>query len=160
MATNSLSSSAVSSGTVQRVPFSRLWRTGLLAIVLANVANLIVYAAASPFITVPPEFIPLSTPMPTVFFTTGGVLAAIIVFAIVGRLTRQPARVYTIVAIIALLISFIPDIAMIVDPGTAANFPGANWGSVSVLMLQHVVAAVVVVWLLNTRAIEQVPAGK
>jgi hypothetical protein len=102
---------------------------------------------------VPPEFLPLSTPFPTIIFTTLGVLAAVIVFAIVGRFARQPVRTYTIIAIVALLLSLIPNVMMLVDPASSP-FPGSNLGNVTVLMLQHVVAAVVAVWVLITQGVE------
>ena len=142
--------------TTQRVRYGRLWWVGLLTIVLAVVTNLIVRAVALLFITVSPEFLPLSDPIPTITFTIGGVLAAVIVFAIVGRFTRRPARVYTIIAVIALLLSLVPDIMMLVDPASFP-FPGANVGTVSVLLAQHIAAAVIAVWMLTTQAIETVP---
>lgn len=148
---------STNNSTTQRVRYGRLWWVGLLAIVIAVVANLIVRAVALPFIEVPPEFLPVSVIYPTIIFTAGGVLAAVIVFAIVGRFTRQPARVYTIIAVIALLLSLIPDIMMLVDPASVP-FPGANLGNVTVLMVQHVVAAIIAVWMLTTQAIETVPA--
>jgi hypothetical protein len=109
--------------------------------------------------TVSPEFVPLSMPQPTIFFTVLGVLPAVLVFALVGRFVRRPARTYTIIAAIALLISLIPDVMMIVDP-TSAPFPGGTVVNVITLMVQHVVAAVIVVWLLTTQAIERLRAGE
>lgn len=160
MSTGSVSPSAPATVTTkQRVRYGRLWWVGLLTIVLAVVANLIVRAVALLFVTVPPEFLPLSDPMPTIIFTVGGVLAAVIVFAIVGRFTRRPARVYTIIAVIALLLSLVPDIMMLVAPASFP-FPGANVGTVSVLLTQHIVAAVIAVWILTTQAVETVSVEK
>jgi hypothetical protein len=48
---------------------------------------------------------------------------------------------------------------MLVDPASAP-FPGANVGNVLILMLQHVVAAVVAVWVLVTQGVEDLPAKK
>lgn len=143
--------------TMERVRYARLWWVGLAAIVLSVLANLLTRAIALPFLTVPPEFLPLSTPAPTIIMTVSGVLLAVLVFALVGRFSRRPARTYTIVAAIALVLSLIPNGFMMVDPSTAP-FPGANLGSIAVLSLQHVVAAVVAVWVLVTQGIERVPA--
>ena len=153
MATNTLTSNSRTTEPVQRVRYSRLWWVGLLAIVLATLANLLVRAIALPFITVPPEFLPVSLASPTIIFTIGGVLAAVIVFAIVGRFSRQPARTFTIIAVVALLLSFVPNVGMIINPASAP-FPGGNMGSMSVLIIQHIVAAVVAVWVLTTQAVE------
>jgi hypothetical protein len=153
MTTDTLTTSPVVAEVTQRVRYSRLWWVGLLAIVLSVVANLIVRAMALQFITVSPEFIPLSEPGATFVFTTVGVLAAVAVFALVGRLTRQPARVYSVIASIALLLSLVPNVAMLLDPASAP-FPGSTVAGVIVLMLEHVVAAIVAVWVLTTLAIE------
>lgn len=153
MTTDTFSPNSTISATTQRVRYSRLWWVGLLAIALATVANLLVRAIALPFITVPPEFIPVSSAIPTIVFTVGGVLAAVIVFAIVGRFSRQPARAFTLIAVVALLLSLVPNVMMLVDPANAP-FPGGNAGSMSVLMIQHVVAAAVAVWVFVTQAVE------
>lgn len=150
--------SPVSTQPVEHVRYARLWWVGLLAIVLSVVANLIVRAIALPFVTVPPEFVPLSSPVPAIVFTTAGVLAATLVFALVGRVARRPARVYSIVAAVVLVLSLIPNVMMLVDPASAP-FPGGNVGSNTVLMLQHVVAAVVTVWVLVTQGIEKNPTA-
>lgn len=84
--------------------------------------------------------------------TAIGVFAATVAFAIVGRFSQRPARTYTIVAVVALLLSLIPNIAMLFNPA-AAPFPGGNPGSISVLILQHIVAAVVAISVLTTRGI-------
>lgn len=156
MATNTLATNPGTTGTVQQVRYSRLWWVGLMAIVLATIANLVVRAIALPFITVPPEFMPVSIAMPAIIFTVGGVLAAVIVFAIVGRFSRQPARTFTIIAVVALLLSLVPNVMMLINPASAP-FSGGNVGSISVLMLQHVVAAVIAVWVLTTQAVETQP---
>jgi hypothetical protein len=153
MATNTLTTNPKTAETVQQVRYSRLWWVGLMAIVLATIANVIVRAIALPFITVPPEFMPVSIAMPAIIFTIGGVLAAVIVFAIVGRFSRQPARTFTIIAVVALLLSLVPNVMMLIDPASAP-FPGGNLGSITVLMIQHIVAAVIAVWVLTTQAVE------
>ncbi len=158
MTTNTAMTNPAATAPVQRVSYSRLWWVGLLAIALSIAVNLLVRAVALPFITVPPEFMPLSTAMPVVFFTAIGALAAIIVFAIVGRFSRQPARTYTIIAIVVLVLSLIPN-AMMLGPAAEA-LPGANLGNVIVLMVMHVTTAAVVVWLLTTQAVETSPARR
>lgn len=139
----------------QRVRYGRLWWVGLLIIAASIAGNLLVRAIALPFITVPPEFLPVSTAAPTIVFSAAGAIAAVLAYAIVGRFTRQPARIYLYIAIVALLLSFIPNIGLLTDPASAP-FPGGNLGSVSVLMVQHAVSAVIAVWLLLTQATETV----
>lgn len=154
MTTNTLTQQTATK-QIQRVRYGRLWWIGLLIIVASIAGNLLVRAIALPFITVPPEFLPLSTALPTIFFSTLGAIAAVVVYAIVGRFTRQPGRIYLYIAVIALLLSFIPNILLLVDPESAA-FPGGNLGNVAVLIVQHVVSAVIAVWLLLMQATETV----
>jgi hypothetical protein len=153
-----VNSATSTNGSVQRVAYGNLWRVGLLAIVIAVIANVIVYFVGVQLVTVPPEFLPLTAPIPAIIFTTVGMIAATVAFAIVGRFTRQPVRVYTIVAIVALLLSLIPNILMIIDP-SSVPFPGANVGNVMVLIVMHFVAAAVAIWVLTTRGVERVPAA-
>lgn len=153
MTTDTLPAIAEAVEVREQVRYSRLWWVGLLAIALSLIANLVIRAVALQFITVSPEFVPISEPGATIFFTVVGGLAAVAVFALVGRFTRQPARVYTIIAVIALLLSLIPNVAMLLNPALAP-FPGGTTAANIVLMVEHVVAAVVIVWVLNTLAIK------
>jgi hypothetical protein len=158
MTTNTLPTS-VTLEPAQRVVYGRLWWVGLLAIVLSTVANLIVRIIGVALVPIAPEFLPVSIAMPTIIFTVVGVLAGVIVFAIVGRFSRRPARTYTIIGVVALLLSLVPNVMMIVDP-SSAPFPGVTPAAAVILMVQHVVAGVITIWLLTTQAVETLPAGK
>jgi hypothetical protein len=153
MATNTFTPDTFSTEPSERVRYARLWWVGLLAIVLSVAANLVVRALALTLLPIAPEFIPLSTPGPVIFFTAIGVLAAVLVFALVGRFSTRPARTYTVLAVVALVLSLIPNVLMLVNP---ASFPftGINAANVVVLMVQHGVAAAVAVWVLTTQAVE------
>jgi hypothetical protein len=143
---------------VERVRFSRLWWVGPLAIVASILGNLAVRALALALFDISPAFLPLSTPQPTIFFTAAGVLGAILVFAAVGRFSRQPARTYSVIATVALVLSLIPNVLLLVNP-EGAMFGGIDAISVGVLMAQHVVAAAITVWLLLTLAVESPISG-
>ena len=79
-------------------------------------------------------------------FTAVGVLAAVVVFALVARFSQRPIRRYRQIALVALLLSLIPDLAM---PFLPSPVPvGAR--EVVLLMATHVVAAAVAVWMLTT----------
>ncbi len=135
----------------QPLSFGRVALYGLIAIVGSVVANLIVRALGLAIIDVSPEFMPLADPMATVIFTTGFVLIAVIVFAIVDRVARNPVRTYNIIALIALLVSFIPDIGILIRP-EQVPFGGVTFGAVMLLMLLHVVAYAVTVYTLTVLA--------
>jgi NADH:ubiquinone oxidoreductase subunit K len=73
-------------------------------------------------------------------------IAAVLVYAGVLRLSRNPARVYTIIAAVALVVSLIPDITYI------PTVEGSSNGQTAVLMVMHVVAAAVIVPMLTMLA--------
>jgi hypothetical protein len=96
---------------------------------------------------VPDNFSPLKGPA-FVALTIVGVLGAVIAFAAVGRFAKNPVRTFRIVAGVALLLSFLPDL------GLLAGMPGATPVGVLALMAMHVVAAVIAVGVLTGLAVE------
>lgn len=133
----------------ERVSLRRLLWVGPLAIIVALIANYLVRAIALAVLDIPAEFMQLQTPA-FALFTIVGLLGAIAAFAVIGRLSRRPVRVFILVAAVVLFISFLPDIALL---ATAA--PGATLAGILVLMLMHIVAAVIVVGLLVRLAVER-----
>lgn len=75
----------------------------------------------------------------TLILCTGAVL----VFAFVGRFAKNPVRTYIIISAVFLLISFVPDLASVSMP-----MPGAGWPYSITLMIMHVVAGFITVYLL------------
>jgi hypothetical protein len=134
--------------TLPKVSFGKLLWVGPLAIVVSIVVNVIIRFIAVALLNPPLEFTPLSVTMPIVFTLFGGVLA-VIVFAIVARLARNPIGTYRIVAIVALIVSFIPDIGLLAT-ASQSPFPGTNVGTVGALMLMHVATGVIMVYALTT----------
>lgn len=130
----------------ERVSVKRLLWAGPLAIVLAIAANFILWRLALAVLDIPAEFMPLNSPSP-VFLTFGGMLGAVIAFAVIGRLARRPVRTFNLVALVVLILSFLPDLGLL---ASGAPLPG-----VIVLMLMHVVAAGIAVWVLGRYAVER-----
>jgi hypothetical protein len=134
---------------VERVSGRRLLWVGPLTIIAAVVANQIVHLLALSLFNISPEFPPLQAGTP-IAFTIMGVLGAVIVFAIIGRLSRRPIRLFRMIALIVLVLSFIPDIALLVT----GAIPGTSLVAVGTLAVMHVVAWAVTVWMLTTLARE------
>jgi hypothetical protein len=134
-------SASMSISTPSKVSFSKLLWVGPLAIVVSIIVNVIIRFIAVALLNPPPEFTPLSVTMPIVFTLIGGVLA-VIAFAIVAKLAKNPIRTYRIVATVALIVSFIPDIGIL----ASAPFPGTNVGTVGALMVMHVATGVIMVY--------------
>ena len=112
------------------------------------IATLVVRWVAVTMLDIPPEFLPLATPGPTIFFTAVGAIGAAGVFAVVRRRARRPASVFRRVALVVLLFSLPPDLWLLSD-GAATSIPVGTPTGVGVLMLMHVVTAVVIVWALT-----------
>jgi hypothetical protein len=130
-----------------QVAFNRLGWVGPLAIVVAIIANTLIQLVAVSVLQPDPSFTPLVGATPAVL-TLFGVLGAVIAYAIIGRLSKNPIWLFKRVALVTLLLSFIPDIAM----WFTASTPGTTTANVLALMLMHVVAWAISVYLLTNFA--------
>lgn len=80
---------------------------------------------------------------PVTMATLLGVVAATALYGAFTRITRDHDAVFFKVAVVALVLSFAPTIAV----GVAD--PTANWGAVAVLMIFHVSTAGICLWILT-----------
>lgn len=128
-----------------KLPFSRVMLAGGVAIVGSVIANLIVYWVGGMIAQPNPDFTPLASPMPTIIFTTLFLVVATAVYAVINAFTRNPVRVWTIVAWIALLVGLIPDIMLIVNPAPSP-MGTPTLGAVLVLIVMHFVAFAITMW--------------
>ena len=126
------------------------WKVWLLTIGAAVIGNLLLRAGTLAVFDIPVEFVQLSTAVPTIFLTVVGVGAGLGVAHMVGWSAAQPVRLFRQIAIAALVVSFLPDLWMLTDAGADA-FPGTTIPGVATLMLQHVLAASVILWMLTVR---------
>lgn len=113
-----------------------------VAAVLATVANVVLRALAIAVFDIPDAFEHLAL-RAVIVSTVAGVLAAGVVYAIVARVSRTPDRTFTIVAIVALVLSLIAPLTVgLEDP---PEYPGTDAASVGTLMAMHVVAAAIAI---------------
>lgn len=129
--------------SMEQVDSGRLWLAGLVAVVLAVVGNVIVGTLAQALFEIPPQFAPFQLPR-YVLFTVIGMVGATIVFAVLPRVSQRPISLFQRVAVVALVLSFIPDLAMLF----ADAVPGATVPGVVTLMVMHVVAGVIAIVVL------------
>ena len=113
----------------------------VVALVIAVPVDLAIEAVARQAFAVSPQFEPFQGTVAP--YTAGGLVLAGIAYAVVRRFFRDADRVYVRLAIVALVLSWIPDLALLF-----INEPGATVPAVASLMLMHAVAAAVVVTLL------------
>ena len=112
-------------------------RRGVLAVVGATVANAAVLAAVRASGLVAP--FPALQYLPVALFTAAGAVGATVVYGFLAARSDAPDRRFVELAAVVLVLSVLPDIALLsVDPM-------ATVGGVVVLMALHVVAAVVIV---------------
>lgn len=128
----------------RRLPFAVL-----LAAVAAVVANSLIYFAASAL-----GFIPESVLIPTaggespltvgmvVITSVIGAVGAAIVFASIGIFSRHPVKLFRIVAVVVLVLSF----------ATPLTIPGAPVSMILSMEVMHVAAWAMIVGLLTTLA--------
>jgi Family of unknown function (DUF6069) len=120
----------------------KLWWAGPLTVLAAVIGVLIVRVIARAILPAPyaPGLEMIMIPIIlTVFLCT----AAVVVFALVGRFAKNPVRTYIIISSVFLVISFLPDVAAVSMP-----MPGAGWPYSITLMIMHVVAGFITVFML------------
>ncbi|MFZ1042110.1 MAG: DUF6069 family protein [Anaerolineales bacterium] len=125
------------------VELRKLWWVGPLTVLAAIVGVLIVRTIAR-LILQPPYAPGLAMLMIPILLTLVLCTAAVLVFALVGRFTKNPVRTYIIISFVFLVISFLPDIA-----AASMRMPGAGWPYSITLMIMHVVAGVITVLMLT-----------
>jgi hypothetical protein len=112
--------------------------------------NVLLRAAAVAAFDIPqPEFEPLQL-RDVIVSTVGAVIAAGIVFAIVARLARNPARTFVIVAAVALVASLAAPLSVgLADP---PEYPGTDAAATGTLIAMHFITAAICVPALVSRA--------
>lgn len=112
-----------------------------IALVVTIPLNLAIEVLARQAFAVSPDFEPFQGTVAP--YTAGGVVLAGAVFAVLQHFVREPDRVYVRVAIVALVLSWVPDAALLV-----LQDPGATVPAVASLMLMHALTAGIIVSLL------------
>jgi hypothetical protein len=128
-----------------KIPFTRALMAGAIAIVGSVIANLVIRWIGMLILPVDPSFMPLATWQPTVIFTVMFLILATIVFLVINAFAANPPRVFNIVALVALILSLIPDVMLLINP-SAMPMGTPTFGAVLILILQHVAAYLITVW--------------
>lgn len=124
----------------------KLLVAGLASVAAAVVANIVAFFIARALFDLPADFPPLSVGAIS-FFTIIGTGLGALVFAWLSRRSVTPFRTYRNVAVVALILSIIPNILAAFNPAMFP-FPGGTATAFLVLTLFHVIAAVVSVTVL------------
>src|ERR1700676_5290081 len=137
--------SASDFGGLRVTTWRRLLAAGAAAVIASAVANSAVAAVLRGVLDVPVGFSPLQA-ISVLSLTIVGVIGAVLVFAAICRLSARPVRLFTIVASVALVISWAAPLAVYF----ANAFPGTNASRVVGLMFLHAIAGVVTIATLRT----------
>jgi hypothetical protein len=131
---------------MKSVSLVRLYWVGPLGIATSVLAVLTVQFIAVKALSPLPRFSQavLASHEPAIV-TAVLVSGAVLVFAGCVRLAADPVRTYRRIALGALLLSFVPNVAAALFMG-----PAVDWPSMIALMSMHVIAWVITVWMLTT----------
>ncbi len=137
------------------ISWKRLPPVALLAALVAALGNILVYFVASALGFIPRDFLlrmtsgemPFTVSLVAITSVIGAVGAAI-VFAVIGLFARRPLRLFRIVAVVALVLSF----------AMPLTIPDAPLAMILSLEVMHVVAWAVIVGLLTTLARKEASA--
>jgi hypothetical protein len=122
----------------------RVARVGLATILAATVANSLVYFIGGALVAYDPRFLPLADVVGTISFTLPAAVGAVLLYALLLRCARRPARTFTLSAAVVFVVTLIPDFTYI------PTVPGATAGQTAILVTMHIVAAGVIVRMLTT----------
>jgi hypothetical protein len=121
-------------------------RSTLLAAVATAAATGVLFLLGSAFglfpatIVIPASGQPVSLG-PVLFMSVIAAIGGGIVYAILSRLTKQPKRIFRILAVIVLVLSF----------GAPSVFPNAPTSYYIALNVLHIVAAAMIPWVLTSQ---------
>src|SRR6266516_819042 len=126
-----------------------LW-VGSLTIIVAVLFNLVIRIFAVAFFGVSAGFTYLQA-----FFVIGStvvfLLLALVAFILVGRFARRPLRFYRVLALVALVVSFLNPVMALVGLFPA---PGMNLPTFWTMIVMHTVTAMITVSLLTRLSVE------
>uniref|UniRef100_A0A7C1FH07 Uncharacterized protein n=1 Tax=Caldilinea aerophila TaxID=133453 RepID=A0A7C1FH07_9CHLR len=146
--------SVMTSQPSARLSTQRVLQAGGVAIVGSVIANLIVYWIGRMLAQPPVDFQPLASPVPTIVFTVLFLAIATGVYAWINAKASDPVRMWTIVASVALILSLIPNVLLLINPALIP-IGTPNVPAVLVLMVMHVVAYGIAMWVFTKWAHQQ-----
>jgi hypothetical protein len=133
-------------------PAGRVWMNGLIAGIIAAVANLVVYFIASAlgvtFNIMPPDMPAPPFALAVAFSSILFILIGTFVLTLMPRFSQRPISTWRTVAIVALVLSLAQPLALL----TGMMGPPPAISTIIVMEIMHVVAGVIAIYWLTTRA--------
>jgi hypothetical protein len=116
---------------------------GIATVVAAVAANTLIYVIGGALVPYDARFLPLANVSGEIVFTLPAALGAVLLYAVLLRFARRPARTFTIISAVVFVVTVIPDFSYI------PTVPGATAGQTTILVLMHIAAAAVIVRMLT-----------
>lgn len=138
-----IATSVVAPRESRTVRWGRYARLGGGTVVAAVLANVLVYYLGGALVAYDPRFLPLTDVSGAVLFTLGPAIVAVLLYAVLLRFARRPARTFRAIAAAVFVVTLIPDFTYI------PSVQGVTAGQIAILVLMHSVAAGVIVGLLT-----------
>jgi hypothetical protein len=132
------------------VALRKLVWVGPLTVVVAALVNLLIRTIAVAFFGVADGFTYLQAPF-VIGSTVVFLVLALAAFILVGRFTRHPVQFYRVLALIALVVSFLNPVMALAGLFPA---PGMNLHIFWTMIVMHTVTALITVSLLTRLAVE------
>jgi hypothetical protein len=126
----------------ERIDPRRIWWAGPLTVITTLAANAVIRTVAVGLFEISPQFHNLAW-MHFTWVTVAAVSSAMLVFAVIARYSDRPISVYRRVAVVALVVSFFPNVWL-----ALAEVPGGSPAAHAILMAMHIVDAAICVYLL------------
>ena len=120
-----------------------IWISGLVVLIASVVVNALLVTLLLPFTGVPDSVMTFKVAGPTGAFTVIGVIGAVIVFALIRRFSRNPNTVFVWVAMVVLIVSFLPDIFI---HNLGPMFAEVTNKGVALLMVLHAACALITIY--------------
>lgn len=141
---------AVGTSSISTSTRGSLWRAGGIALVLSVLINELLRLGAVAVLGIDPGFLPLTAIGTVIMFTAIGVIGATLVYWLLTRFSKNPDRLFITIAVVLLVLSFIPNILTGMSP-QSAPFPGVTWPAIGTLMLMHLPPALLSIYFLTRR---------
>ena len=135
-------------GSSPTVQLRKLLWVGPLTVLASILGVLIVRVVALAMLQPNPTPLSLGWLIPTIS-TFVFVIGAVLVFALVSRFAANPIRTYQKIALIVLLLTFVPDIVFV-----QVHFLNSTWPITIALMVMHVVVWGICVIMLSKLTLE------
>lgn len=150
---SSIAMSSSAPGNSRSVDWRRFAPVGLGTVVAAVIANILVSIIGNALVADDQRIAGVANIGRTIVITLIPAIVAVLLYAVLLRITDNPAHVFTtiagvivatIVATVVFALTLLPDFTYTASP------PGAAGGKTAILVLMVVVASGVTVWMLTT----------